>query len=144
MTKRYNQQNFHIEMSNGETYSFYCYTTNTRNGFCHTCYCSNNGKNSKVSYYNRTWESYDYQSVLYNAFEKLPKDVREICKAWDKVKVKEGQEKADAFVKNFEKLYKATSPEFKERMKDVTITNKSDAKLMMSLAAIDGIFNNKK
>ena len=68
----------------------------------------------------------------------------EICKAWDKVKVKEGQEKADAFVKNFEKLYKATSPEFKERMKDVTITNKSDAKLMMSLAAIDGIFNNKK
>ena len=94
MTKRYNQQNFHIEMPNGETYSFYCYTTNTRNGFCHTCYCSNNGKNSKVSYYNRTWESYDYQSVLYNAFEKLPKDVMEICKAWDKVKVKEGQEKA--------------------------------------------------
>ena len=81
---------------------------------------------------------------MYNAFEKLPKDVREICKAWDKIKVKEGQEKADAFVKNFEKIYKATSSEFKERMKDVTITNKSDANLVMTLAAMDGIFNNKR
>lgn len=42
-------------------------------------------EHAKITYYNRTWESYTYQSILYNIVDKtkvLTKKQKEYCKKW--------------------------------------------------------------
>lgn len=61
-----------------------CQSENTRYGFRHlaTLFYENQEHCAvKCCYYNRTWESYQYQSVLYAAIRKakLPKDIQESC-----------------------------------------------------------------
>ena len=50
-----------------------CKTENTSYGFRHLATLFLNGhevENSKAVYYNRTWEAYQYQTVLYKIVEK--------------------------------------------------------------------------
>ena len=50
-----------------------CGSQKTRNGFKHTAALIKNGQeitNTKISYLNRTWESYKYESVLQKLLEK--------------------------------------------------------------------------
>lgn len=142
-TKRYGQENFYIETPDGKTLSFYCWSTSTRTGFCHTVWCSDTDQTTKVSYYNRTWESYQYQTALQKAFEKLPKEYRDACKQWDSDKVNKTHEECEAQINSFKKLYEATSPEFKEKIanSDVHMESESDMKMMMGLMALDALMN---
>lgn len=59
---------------NGKNYNFICQSQNTRYGFRHLCEMQNeNGyilASVKICYYNRTWEAYDFQSVLKKACNK--------------------------------------------------------------------------
>lgn len=97
-TKRYNERHFTAKLANGRTYHFYCYRTNTRMGFCHTCatevyapegaggipgvrYCSAGGgwgtfRDTKCSYSNRTWERFTFETALRYAIGKCPKSDR--------------------------------------------------------------------
>ena len=71
--KRYGQKNFYFETSDG-TYSFYCSTEDTRYGFRHLCDVFKLGEHvgeAVARYYNRTWESYQYQSVLLKAVDSI-------------------------------------------------------------------------
>lgn len=55
------------------TYSIVCETHNTSYGFKHTATLMKNGSeidDAKSCYYNRTWESYRYQTVLYILLDK--------------------------------------------------------------------------
>ena len=57
-TKIYNRVTYTF-IINGEAVSFYCSTTDTRNGFCHHVYTWGKGKDgehTRISYFNRTWE----------------------------------------------------------------------------------------
>lgn len=86
-TKRYNTKDFKAQV-NGRWYYFTCYTTNTRDGFCHTVCTTVYGPDvdkftrvsyrytggvdlvpSKTSYLNRAWESFDYESTLRRTIE---------------------------------------------------------------------------
>lgn len=52
---------------NGNEYEFVCSWGNTRNGFKHTCNLFKNGRfmsDATCHYLNRTWECYEYQSVM--------------------------------------------------------------------------------
>lgn len=54
----------------GNEYEFICEWKNTRNGFKHECRLFVNGKfetSATCNYLNRTWESYEYQSVMLRA-----------------------------------------------------------------------------
>ena len=78
-TKRYNSKTF-VFTVNGEEVRFYCETTRTRNGFCHHVFANGGGKyyeHSRVSYLNRTWESFQYESALLHAVDKFPKSLRD-------------------------------------------------------------------
>lgn len=134
-TKRYGQENFFIEMPDGKTLAFYCWTTDTRNGFCHTVWCCDRDETTKCSYWNRMWECYTYQSVLRKAFEKLPKEYREACKLWDIAKEHGESEKCEAFVKQFEKVYKQTPAEVKEKLanSDIHLETEEQARGLMGL-----------
>ena len=60
-TKIYNRVTYTF-IINGEAVSFYCSTTDTRNGFCHHVYTWGKGKDgehTRISYFNRTWERFE-------------------------------------------------------------------------------------
>lgn len=63
--KKYGQEIF---TSNDITYI--CYITDRRDGFTHNCKIMHKGRiinTVKCYYYNRTWESYRFESVLKKA-----------------------------------------------------------------------------
>lgn len=71
-----------------EKISVVCDSVKTRYGFRHDARLMLNGSEAgkaKCCYYNRTWESYEYQSVLQKLFEKtqeLSADEKKLCKEW--------------------------------------------------------------
>lgn len=79
MTKKYNKQFFTLSENDGcNQIVFCCYTTKTKLGFCHTVvslknaiYGNNVTTDTKTSYYNRTWERYDYETTLKKACKKI-------------------------------------------------------------------------
>lgn len=139
-TKRYNQQAFHIDTTEG-VYSFYCWTTHTRNGFCHTCLCSETEQTTKVSYYNRTWESYGYQTALRKAWAKLPKKLHEQFKAWDDLKVTHDHEKYEKQFARFKELYSGLTVRQKDAMQNVTLQTEQDVESVMSIMAMANVMN---
>lgn len=74
-----------------------CRSENTRYGFRHLATLLINGReieNAKCCYYNRTWESYEFQSVLYEVVNKafknnvLSEEDKNFCNEF----IKEGRE----------------------------------------------------
>lgn len=143
MTKQRNIQYFTAKF-NGKEITFRCYTTWTRNGFCHTAESYSwdmelHTTPTKQSYINRTWERFDYETVLNKAIEKLPKDMRETVR--DQVihgKAAEECAKAEAFVQAFTSLHEKLSPENKERLANsgLEINTQGDAQAVMGLMGL--------
>lgn len=123
MTAKHYNKVTHTFIVNGEAVSFYCSTTKTRAGFCHHVYACGKGKDfehTRISYYNRTWERYDYESAMYSAAEKFKaKDRAAIRLEIDNIGRAEG-EKAKRFLHAFEANYKALSDEQKAFLKEHT------------------------
>lgn len=108
-TKRFNEQSFKFEV-NGKLYFFDCYTTHTWSGFCHRCRCWDlSEKLGLISYYNRSWETFDYESILIQHVNRYaPKDVKTALLEQIENYAREKCEAADrfcrAFADNFSKL----------------------------------------
>ena len=141
MVKHYNTQYFTAKV-NGEEITFVCYTTYTRLGFCHTAHLTGwkyTATDTKQTYYNRTWERFDYESVLKRAINKLPTDVRQ--QVYDQLierKAAEEHEKAEAFIKSFEASYNALSTENKERLANsgIEVHTEGQAKAVAGLVGL--------
>lgn len=73
---------------NGIAYEFVCDSRNTRTGFAHDCTLFKNGRQeSKATcyYYNRTWENYQYQTVMRSAVGKALAELEDdLLTAWKK------------------------------------------------------------
>ena len=98
-TKRYNSKIFEF-IVNGETIRFYCDTTYTKNGFCHHVFADGGGKDyehTRVSYFNRTWETFEYETALKSAVAKFRKCFREPLRLEILVISKSEHEKVEAF-----------------------------------------------
>ena len=101
-TKRYNIKTFDFVV-NGEHIYFTCSTTNTKNGFCHHVFAIGGGKDyehTRVSYINRTWESFQYETALLSAVAKFRKSLREPLRLEIQAVAKNEHEKAEAFLLN--------------------------------------------
>ena len=139
--KQYDVRYFSAKV-NGKEIEFRCYTTDTRCGFCHTAHYVGweyNLTDTKASYYNRTWERFEYESVLKRAIDKLPEDVRQ--QVYDQIidhKAAEEEQKAEEQFEAFKKLHDDLSPENKERLANsgIEIHSESDAKAVMGLMAL--------
>ena len=140
-SKQYSIQYFTAKV-NGEEITFRCHTTNTRCGFCHTAHLtgwSYDITDTKASYYNRTWERFEYESVLKRAIEKLPADIQQ--PVYDQIidhKAAEEEKKADDMFNSFKGLYDGLNEENKERLANsgIEITNTAQAKGVMGLMAL--------
>lgn len=59
---------------NNREFEFFCYFKSTRNGFAHDCDLFIDGRrftSAKINYLNRTWERYEYQSVMKKAVNQV-------------------------------------------------------------------------
>jgi len=70
MVKHYSEKTFDFVNGKGNVEQVYCYTTYTRNGLCHTAKLINSGELVKVSWGNRPWECFIYETALNKLFEK--------------------------------------------------------------------------
>ena len=140
MTKRRNVQYFDCVI-NGVKYEFTAYTTDTRNGFCHTVVSEDYGvTDTKVSYMNRTWESFCYETALCKMIDKFPKHWRERMRN-QLIEKKEAEERdrCDKEMKEFEGLYNSLSNESKERMakSGIVMESEEDVKLVKGLMMLE-------
>ena len=139
--KQYDTRYFTAKV-NGKEISFRCYTTDTRSGFCHTAHYIGweyDLTDTKASYYNRTWERFEYESVLKKAIEKLPTDVRQ--QVYDQIidhKAAEEEQKAEEQFEAFKSLHDSLSPENKERLakSGIEMHSEEDVKGVMGLMAL--------
>lgn len=139
--KQYDVQYFTAKV-NGEEITFRCHTTDTRVGFCHTAHLMGwkyEATDTKQTYYNRTWERFEYESVLKRAIEKLPREIQQAV--YDQIidgKAAEEEKKADEFVEKFQHLHDSLSDENKERLANsgIEIHSEGDAKAVMGLMAL--------
>lgn len=144
MVKQYDVRYFTAKV-NGEEIGFRCYTTDTRCGFCHTAHLIGwkySITDTKASYYNRTWERFEYESVLKSAIKKLPKDIQQ--EVYDQIidhKAAEEHAKAEAFVNTFSGLYNGLNEDNKETLakSGIQINSEQDAKAVMGLMAMMNI-----
>ena len=142
--KQYDVRYFSAKV-NGKEIEFRCYTTDTRCGFCHTAHYVGwdyDMTDTKVSYYNRTWERFEYESVLKRAIEKLPKDIQQ--SVYDQIidhKAADEEKKAEEMVESFQKLHEGLSEENKERLANsgIEMHSEADAKAVMGLMALMSI-----
>jgi len=135
---------------NGKEYEFRCYTTWTRNGFCHTVQNRTfSVSDTKVSYLNRTWERFTYESALKRAIEKLLKEtylskevVEEIRAQIIDGKAAEVEEQCNRDLEKFQNAYDKLSPENKERLANsgVEIHSDGDMKSVMGLMGMMALF----
>ena len=139
--KQYDVRYFTAKV-NGKEIEFRCYTTDTRNGFCHTAHLTGweyEQTDTKASYYNRTWERFEYESVLKRAIEKLPEDVRQ--QVYDQIidgKAAEEEQKAEDMFQSFKQLHDGLSDENKERLANsgIEMHSEADVKGVMGLMAL--------
>lgn len=139
-TKIYNRKTFEFTV-NGEKIYFYCSTTYTKNGFCHHVYtvgCGKENEHSRLSYLNRTWESFEYETALLHAVDKFPKSMRAPLRLEIQAVAKNEHEKAEAFCAAFRANFAALSTEQRKFVQEHTpeITNKDQAKIVNTVVAM--------
>ena len=131
---------------NGKEYEFRCYTTWTRNGFCHTVQNRTfSVSDTKVSYLNRTWERFTYESALNRAIDKLIKEtylskevVEEIRAQIIDGKSAEVEEQCNRDLEAFKNLHDKLTPENKERLANsgIEMHSEGDMKSVMGLMGL--------
>lgn len=139
-TKIYNRKTFEFTV-NGEKIYFYCNTTYTKNGFCHHVYtvgCGKENEHSRLSYLNRTWESFEYETALLHAVDKFPKSMRAPLRLEIQAVAQNEHEKVEAFCAEFRANFALLSTEQKKFVQEHTpeITNMNQAKVVNSAMAM--------
>ena len=148
----YGRQVFRAEV-NGKDFIFTCYGQGTSYGFRHIC-CEGFSDTTvaryvkddiiaKACYYNRTWESFKYETVLRKGIENLYEsdEVKAKLKAIliDKT-AQDEHERAEQQVKTFENLWNGLNEKNKEHIRnglgDNLIQTEEQAHAVMGIMAI--------
>lgn len=148
MAKKLNFKQFYFKNLRVDKIQVNCYITQTRSATVHHAFLvaindEYKGITSIISYQGRTWERFEYESVLiqlFNKFYKNKKDynekvfIRAQLEAIAKAEADEVKEWCDSFMKKFEYL----NPEIKDRLKksDVILENKEQADAVMNLSLV--------
>lgn len=148
-TKQRNQQTFSAFVPElNDVLYFHCWTTDTRYGFCHSCWCSelegtSKASTTKVSYYNRTWERFDYETVLRRAIEKFPKSIaKELHEQLIERKAKEVHEQCEKQIAAFKQLHAGLTDRQKEVLAQTPpMQSEEDMHRMMGIMGVMNVFN---
>ena len=102
----------------GEKNSIYCKYENTRNGFKHvaTMYYNRNTYVAVCYYLNRTWECFEYQSVIRKLYYIISDEMKE--KAVEEWKTAKGRKRISSIER--ERIYKDVDALFKDSFMEIT------------------------
>lgn len=136
-----------------ENFIAYCNIYDNRSGFVHECRLEpkktiqlKNGAflsatTAKCQYYNRTWESYEFQSVILKACDELPKKEKELAKAefenYGQQKNKELKTQLETFKTNYDSLTEGQ----KNALKGVTVESEEQMSGVCALVNMMSVFN---
>lgn len=145
MAKIYNQQTFTFTV-NGEPVAIYCNTTHVPTGFLHHAYLCGFGRDfehSRIKYINRTWESFNYESVLKAAANKLKKADRDALMLEIETYSNNEREKYKKLCAAFERNYKALSTEQKDFLQEHTphIETANQARVVAGVVSCLAVMN---
>ena len=139
---------------NGKDYDFTCYTQSTSYGFRHICTEGYNNTTecryiksdivAKATYYNRTWERFRYETVLYRAIDNVAPDEETKQALIDIIIDKKSEAEriqCEQDLAQFQALYNQTSDKCKEMLSNVTLQDESDVNLVKGIMALDVVFN---
>ena len=120
--KRYNKQAIHTV-----NFSAYCAVYDNRSGFVHEVDIFYNGGSvyAKAQYYNRTWESYKFESVIDKAIQKLPSLLRDQAKIEFEAWANRESKKMEAKFKAFQDAFASLTESQKKSLSGVTVENKA-------------------
>lgn len=146
MAKTYNKQTFSF-IVNGRPVSIYCNTTHVLTGFLHHAYLCGFGRefeHSRIKYINRTWESFNYESVLKAAAAKLKKADREALLLEIETYCNNEREKYKKLCAAFERNYQALSTEQKDFIKKHTphVATVDQARAVAGVVGCLAVMNN--
>lgn len=131
--KQYNHETFSVVLNDADRTSvvFYCHTEKTRYGFRHVCDFRRPGELSftraKCCYYNRTWESFKYESVLHAAADKCAPKIAAAIRQMTADRSRAEHEKADADFAAFKRDYDRCPDGVKKALSCVTVESEEDA-----------------
>lgn len=145
MAKTYDHQTFTFTV-NGNPVAIYCNTTHVPTGFIHHAYLcgfSRDFEHSRIKYYNRTWEAFDYETVLKAAAAKLRKADRDALLLEINTYRNNESEKYNKLFAAFERNFKALSTEQKKFLRDHTpqIETANQAKAVAGTVGCMALFN---
>lgn len=137
--RAYNRKEF-AAVVGGREIRFKAYTTDTRSGFCHTVVSLDYAtSDTKTTYYNRTWERFEYETTLSRAIDKLPKELREPVRH----QIIDGEaatehERCEAMFGAFERLHDGLSDENKARLASsgIEMHDEGDVRAVMGLMGL--------
>lgn len=146
--RSYSKQTFSATID-GKDYNFFCHTSDTKDGFCHTCWCpeleecSSRPSTTRISYYNRTWESFEYECVLRRAIEKFPKNLQQpLTDILIHKKTIEVHERCEKEIEQFKRLHAGLTDKQKELLAQAPpMQTEEDMHRTMGIMGIFNVFN---
>lgn len=135
----------------GRNIEVYCETKGSRYGFKHTARAEFKGVlyQTSITYQNRTWERYRYESVLDKLASKIAGRDTEHLKAFKAcidAKAQEEKEACDAWFNAFKKSYDALSDKTKDMLKrtNINLTSREQADAVLHTAQMYDILTGSK
>jgi len=120
--KTYDYKTFTFKTLNGDDLNIICFVFDTGKSWGHKAVIQNTGEQVKINYYNRTWEAFKYESVLYKAvnsyypYAKQKAEKTVIYKQLEAI-AKHHAEECEKWLNAFKKSYDALSDSTKEAIK---------------------------
>jgi hypothetical protein len=140
-----NYQKYGFEVLETENFRAFCNVYNNRSGFVHECRLESKKTGeqttAKAQYYNRTWESYHFESVILKACESLPKKEREQAKKEFENYGQEKNKELDQKFENFKENFNSLTDKQKEIFKNVTVQNEDQFNQICGITAMLSLFN---
>ena len=107
----------------GKSYNFVCSVVNGGKGLTHVCK-DDDGRTTRVVWGGRTWENFEFATVLQRAFKKYPLEVRTALEMKILVQARQAEEKkADDLMAEFQTAYNGLSDRNKEVMRNYPLLN---------------------
>lgn len=145
--KRFNYQTFYIKFSDGTEETIFCSSCRTGD---HTSQRAEfiDFKNTFVDikgyaqYWNRPWESFDYENAIRALAEKLPKPYGNELREWCDKHAKGEAEKAEKFVSDFKKEWDKARPSLREAVAaGAPFETESEANFALAALKMGNILN---
>lgn len=155
--KKYDFTTFNFKGLNGEELEVTCFTYETQYNWGHRCYVFYNNmqlKEEKITYYNRTWECFKYESLLKKVIEKIypgkkQKIERDFLRKQVHAIADREREEVEKWATNFMKAFNNLSENAKNALadSDILLNSREEAdatlKALQALDAVNNLFKDE-